>query len=239
MGGIGLQQFFICCFVGLAVRFQRQMKRDAPTTDQQRALRMLYTLYAVLTLITVSTTLPPTTSNRQKIHTAPDPHHLPPGRVLQRLQHRHPSPRSIPVHPRLHSHARRPRALQRRPSRTDHAGQRERFPQPQGEKAHWEEERQRENGGCFAFVSSQHRRCPSRGAGAGGRKESHVPRDRRDDGYVRACEGVLRNEAVWLIGIGGGAGSETVSLRRAAAGRRWGSVYPPRKKGCPYLLCRR
>lgn len=53
MGGIGLQQFFICCFVGLAIRFQRQMKRDAPTTDQKRALRMLYTLYAVLTLITI------------------------------------------------------------------------------------------------------------------------------------------------------------------------------------------
>ncbi|KAL9067713.1 MAG: hypothetical protein Q9161_006705 [Pseudevernia consocians] len=53
MGGVGLQQFFICCFVGLAVRFQRQMKRDAPATDQRRALRMLYILYAVLTLITV------------------------------------------------------------------------------------------------------------------------------------------------------------------------------------------
>ena len=57
MGGVGLQQFFICCFVGLAIRFQRQMKRDAPLTDQARALRMLYILYAVLTLITVSTTL--------------------------------------------------------------------------------------------------------------------------------------------------------------------------------------
>ncbi|CAD6577136.1 MAG: hypothetical protein ASARMPRED_008138 [Alectoria sarmentosa] len=53
MGGVGLQQFFICCFVGLAIRFQRQMKRDAPVTDQRRALRMLYILYAVLALITV------------------------------------------------------------------------------------------------------------------------------------------------------------------------------------------
>ena len=58
MGGVGLQQFFICCFVGLAIRFQRQMKRDAPITDQKRALRMLYILYAVLILITVSATLP-------------------------------------------------------------------------------------------------------------------------------------------------------------------------------------
>ena len=63
MGGIGLQQFFICCFVGLAIRFQRQMKRDAPVTDQKRALRMLYILYAVLTFITVSLTLPITISN--------------------------------------------------------------------------------------------------------------------------------------------------------------------------------
>lgn len=53
MGGIGLQQFFICCFVGLAIRFQQQMKRDASAADQKRALRMLYILYAVLTLITV------------------------------------------------------------------------------------------------------------------------------------------------------------------------------------------
>lgn len=54
MGGVGLQQFFICCFVGLAIRFQRQMQRDTPLTDQSRAFRMLYVLYAVLTLITVS-----------------------------------------------------------------------------------------------------------------------------------------------------------------------------------------
>lgn len=54
MGGVGLQQIFICCFIGLAIRFQRQMKRDTPLTDQSRALRLLYVLYAVLTLITVS-----------------------------------------------------------------------------------------------------------------------------------------------------------------------------------------
>ena len=66
MGGVGLQQFFICCFVGLAIRFQRQMKRDAPLTDQSRAPRMLYVLYAVLTLITVSATLPLTISKENK-----------------------------------------------------------------------------------------------------------------------------------------------------------------------------
>lgn len=53
MGGVGLQQFFICCFIGLAVRFQRHMKQDTYVTDQKRAFRMLYILYAVLTLITV------------------------------------------------------------------------------------------------------------------------------------------------------------------------------------------
>lgn len=62
MGGVGLQQFFICCFVGVAIRFQRQMKYDAPVVVQARALRMLYIVYAVLTLITVSVTLSPTIS---------------------------------------------------------------------------------------------------------------------------------------------------------------------------------
>ena len=70
MGGVGLQQFFICCFVGLAIRFQRQMKRDASATDHRRALRLLYILYAVLTLITVSDTIypPRTFSNKRPAH---------------------------------------------------------------------------------------------------------------------------------------------------------------------------
>ena len=85
MSGVGLQQFFICCFVGLAVRFQHQMKRDAPVTDQRRAFRMLYILYAVLTLITVSATLPLATPNKHKTYTVPGPHYIPLGRVLQRL----------------------------------------------------------------------------------------------------------------------------------------------------------
>lgn len=126
MGGVGLQQFFICCFVGLAVRFQSQMKRDAPATDQRRALRMLYILYAVLTLITVST-LPIGTTNKHKIYIALGPHYIPPGRVLQRLQQRHPSSRSISIRPRLHPHAHRSCALQYRPSRANHARQRERL----------------------------------------------------------------------------------------------------------------
>lgn len=59
MVGVGLQQLFILCFIGLTIRFQRQIKRDDPVSDQKRALRLLYILYAVLTLITVSFTLPP------------------------------------------------------------------------------------------------------------------------------------------------------------------------------------
>ena len=127
MGGVGLQQFFICCFVGLAIRFQRQMKRDTPVTDQRRALSMLYILYAVLTLITVSVIHPIATPKKHTVYTAPGPHHLPPSRILQRLQQRNPSPRSISVHPRLYPDARRSRALQHRPPWTSHARQRERL----------------------------------------------------------------------------------------------------------------
>lgn len=79
MGGVGLQQFFICCFFGLAIRFQRQMRRDAPVVEQTRALRMLYVLYAVLTLITVSVTHRIATLKKHKVYTALGPHHLPPG----------------------------------------------------------------------------------------------------------------------------------------------------------------
>lgn len=53
MGGVGLQQLFIIIFVGLAIRFQLQMKRETPMQDQPRAMRLLYVLYAVLILITV------------------------------------------------------------------------------------------------------------------------------------------------------------------------------------------
>lgn len=164
MGGVGLQQFFICCFVGLAICFQRQMKRDAPVTDQRRALRMLYILYAVLTLITVSVALPIPISNKHQIHTAPGPHHIPPRRVLQRLQQRYPSSRSISIHSRLHPHAHRSRALQHRPSWANHAGQGQRLSQPEAEKGHWEEECEREDGWRFAHLrafqcSSRRARC--------------------------------------------------------------------------------
>ena len=53
MGGVGLQEVFILCFVGLAIRFQRQMRTETAMQDKPRAYRMLYVVYAVLGLITV------------------------------------------------------------------------------------------------------------------------------------------------------------------------------------------
>ena len=54
MGGVGLQQLFVLCFIGLSYKFQKEMMRDLPKAEQPRVLKLLYVLYAVLTLITVS-----------------------------------------------------------------------------------------------------------------------------------------------------------------------------------------
>ena len=53
MGGVGLQQALILCFVGVAIRFQRQMSRESPMRSKSRALVLLYVVYAVLTLISI------------------------------------------------------------------------------------------------------------------------------------------------------------------------------------------
>ncbi|KAG8526875.1 uncharacterized protein KY384_008304 [Bacidia gigantensis] len=53
MGGVGIQQFFILCFLFLAFRFQQRMKRDTPMASMHQPLALLYTIYAVLFLITV------------------------------------------------------------------------------------------------------------------------------------------------------------------------------------------
>ena len=53
MGGIGLQQLFILCFLALALRFQKQMKRDMPMASKSEPLRLLYIIYVVLVLISV------------------------------------------------------------------------------------------------------------------------------------------------------------------------------------------
>ena len=53
MGGVGLQQFFILGFIGVAVRFQKQMNLDLPMASKRSPLLLLYILYAALALITV------------------------------------------------------------------------------------------------------------------------------------------------------------------------------------------
>ena len=53
MGGIGMQQFFLLCFLVMAVLFQRQMNRDLPGAAKSCPLVLLYVIYAVLSLITI------------------------------------------------------------------------------------------------------------------------------------------------------------------------------------------
>jgi hypothetical protein len=56
MGGIGMQQFFICIFAGLAVVFHREMLavQRSGMVAKPGWKRLLYTLYVSLVLITVS-----------------------------------------------------------------------------------------------------------------------------------------------------------------------------------------
>ena len=54
MGGVGFQQLFVLVFVGLAFTFQRQLSREGLATRQPGVLTLLYVQYAVLALITVS-----------------------------------------------------------------------------------------------------------------------------------------------------------------------------------------
>lgn len=57
MGGIGIQQLFIFIFLFLTVKFHREMLRERRTERTPAALRLLYVVYAVLLLITVSVIL--------------------------------------------------------------------------------------------------------------------------------------------------------------------------------------
>ncbi|KAF8146721.1 RTA-like protein [Mycena galopus ATCC 62051] len=54
MGGIGLQQSFVLCFISLVIRFHYKMKRltaaGAASTQWQRPLYVLYTSLALITL---------------------------------------------------------------------------------------------------------------------------------------------------------------------------------------------
>lgn len=63
MGGIGLQEFFIVCFLGLVVRFQLEVGKIAGKDNSLtgasgvwdgKARRLLWTLYASMGFITVS-----------------------------------------------------------------------------------------------------------------------------------------------------------------------------------------
>lgn len=54
MGGVGFQQFCIIVFVALTYFFHRELLRQPTTDSVKRAFMMLYVIYAVLGLITVS-----------------------------------------------------------------------------------------------------------------------------------------------------------------------------------------
>ena len=52
-GGVALQQAFIFVFVAASIKFHRTFARESPTEKKAQALFLLYTVYAVLALITV------------------------------------------------------------------------------------------------------------------------------------------------------------------------------------------
>lgn len=56
-GGVALQQFFIFVFLAASVKFHRTFARESPTDKKAQALTLLYTVYAVLALITVCSSL--------------------------------------------------------------------------------------------------------------------------------------------------------------------------------------
>ena len=52
-GGVALQQFFIFVFLAASIKFHRVFARETPAEKRTQALLLLYTVYAVLALITV------------------------------------------------------------------------------------------------------------------------------------------------------------------------------------------
>lgn len=60
-GGVALQQFFILCFISLALRFHHQLLSGRNVLDIKllNAKKLLYVLYTSLGLITVRFHLPP------------------------------------------------------------------------------------------------------------------------------------------------------------------------------------
>jgi hypothetical protein len=53
MIGVGVQEAFIIAFTGLLIRFQLRFKRESPHPNETLPLRLVYTLYTVLGLITI------------------------------------------------------------------------------------------------------------------------------------------------------------------------------------------
>lgn len=84
MGGIGLQQFFILIFLGLAVKFHLEMSRlERQNMAKPGWQRLLFTIYGSLVFITVGFHLE-FEQCRMKINLQIDPYLLPPHRVLGR-----------------------------------------------------------------------------------------------------------------------------------------------------------
>lgn len=53
MGGVGAQQLFVLMFIACAIHFHLKIRRQQ-RSDANKALLLLYVLYACLALITVS-----------------------------------------------------------------------------------------------------------------------------------------------------------------------------------------
>lgn len=93
-GGVALQQFFIFVFLAASVKFHRTFARESPTGKKAQALALLYTVYAVLALITVCTSLSETWTPVLWIQLTKsvDPNLVPYCRILQRSDKLNPQP---------------------------------------------------------------------------------------------------------------------------------------------------
>lgn len=101
--GVGIQQLFIIIFALFAIKLHMVLLRDEGLTQKpkSRALLLLYTLYAVLAMVTVCpllSTIRPSEFQMTNISLpSPATHNLPPLRVLRGTQEHHPQPRGVSV----------------------------------------------------------------------------------------------------------------------------------------------
>lgn len=80
MGGIGLQQFFIVIFVGIAIKFQldmRKLEKSGSVGVDGSWKKLLWAVYAGLGFITVRIISSPSAFQRSFTYMIPDPYHLP------------------------------------------------------------------------------------------------------------------------------------------------------------------